>query len=812
MSGLGEYRLRCELAGHSKDVRAVTTTPEGYIVTASRDTTAKLWLPLPDGVHYEAKQTYSGHTSYVSSVCVLPGGDGAQSEGPLVATGSRDTTILVYPLHSNVPSHTLTGHSDTVSCLAWGEGALVSGSWDCTGRVWSGWQCIHELKGHEGPLWAITILPGHSTTTILTASADKTIRMWRGDKECHKFNGHKDCVRGLAVLSTDRFLSCSNDATVILWSITGEALNTYEGHTNFIYGLALICGEGDVVTGGEDRTVRVWSGSAGDCRQVIHMPAQSVWAVAALPNADIVCGTSDGMCRVFSKVTERQADTASQKVFEESVAKSTMAVGDLGGIKKSDLPGKEVLLTPGKKDGHTVMVREGDKINCYSWSASKQEWTAVGEVVGGAGGSTSTSGKVLFEGKEYDYVFDVELDQGMFLKLPYNICEDPYYAAQRFIHHHELPQEFLDKVASFIIQNTKGTSLGFEGTGQFSDPFTGGARYQPTTGDGSEAGGIGEGADPFTGGGRYVPGGSSRGNNIGSVGVSGIPDPFTGASSYSTPAARNVLAPSHFFPQQVPLRFEACNMSGMLSKLTASNSAIDQSHQLANEKLEQLVACVSEAEASDPNHLGPLECALQWPVEHVWPALDVLRLALLSEKMQTVWLDTDRRGTLVSHLISFVQLQSVPTAQMMALRCLANLSTHQPGRQALMEMWDKIITVTVEIAPYQNKNAEIAASTVLLNYTVLLEAGENNSEENLDKKCQVMSGAGTVAMTAKDPEAQFRCLVALGTLLHHSHNNNNNRCRALAASLDLKPVVERLAKVTSPTKVGECASHLLQRL
>lgn len=70
----------------------------------------------------------------------------------------------------------------TVSCLAFGEGVLVSGSWDCTGRVWKNGQCIQELKGHEGPIWAIALLPGQSTTTILTASADKTIRMWRDGK------------------------------------------------------------------------------------------------------------------------------------------------------------------------------------------------------------------------------------------------------------------------------------------------------------------------------------------------------------------------------------------------------------------------------------------------------------------------------------------------------------------------------------------------------------------------------------------------------------------------------------------------------
>lgn len=532
--------------------------------------------------------------------------------------------------------------------------------------------------------------------------------------------------------------------------------------------------------------MRVW-GANGNCIQTIHMPAQSVWAVAALPNTDIICGSSDGMCRVFTNVAERQGDAESQKEFEESVAKSTMAVGDLGGIKKSELPGKEILLAPGKRDGHTVMVREGEKVNCYSWSASEQQWTAVGEVVGGAGGSQSTSGKVLYEGKEYDFVFDVELDEGNRLKLPYNACEDPYFAAQRFIHHHELPQEFLDQVATFIINNTKGMTLGVEASGQYTDPFTGGSRYQPSTSLGSAP----LDTDPFTGSGRYIPGSSS-----GSLGEN-IP---TGSSTLG--ALSVAPSSSHFFPQLIPLKFESCNTTGMLSKLTECNSMLSPEKQLTSQMLEQVVGTVSVAKNSDPKLLAPLETALQWPVEQVWPALDVLRLALQSEHMQKEWLVKERGLVLINHLISLVQPPSSTNAQLLSLRCLTNMAAHEPGRGVLLMAWEQVVRAVVEISPYPNKNMEIAAATVLLNYSVIL-----STAGNIENQCQVLSGAGAVALCSKEPEAQFRALVAIGTLLHHS-----TECRSLAGSLDLKSVVQTLSGITSPSKVGECAGHVLRLL
>lgn len=51
--------------------------------------------------------------------------------------------------------------------------------------------------------------------------------------------GHEDCVRGLAILSEMEFLSCANDASVRRWQISGECLQVYYGHTNYIYSISV---------------------------------------------------------------------------------------------------------------------------------------------------------------------------------------------------------------------------------------------------------------------------------------------------------------------------------------------------------------------------------------------------------------------------------------------------------------------------------------------------------------------------------------------------------------------------------------------
>lgn len=39
------YKLSCAIYGHRSDVRSVTVTKDGKIVSGSRDMTAKLWAP-----------------------------------------------------------------------------------------------------------------------------------------------------------------------------------------------------------------------------------------------------------------------------------------------------------------------------------------------------------------------------------------------------------------------------------------------------------------------------------------------------------------------------------------------------------------------------------------------------------------------------------------------------------------------------------------------------------------------------------------------------------------------------------------------
>lgn len=68
------YKLSSVLRGHELDVRAVCPAvfPEGGIITASRDRTARLWVPCGDKLGFEEGHVLSGHSNFISAVCTIP--------------------------------------------------------------------------------------------------------------------------------------------------------------------------------------------------------------------------------------------------------------------------------------------------------------------------------------------------------------------------------------------------------------------------------------------------------------------------------------------------------------------------------------------------------------------------------------------------------------------------------------------------------------------------------------------------------------------------------------------------------------------
>uniref|UniRef100_A0AAY5ERZ7 Phospholipase A-2-activating protein n=1 Tax=Electrophorus electricus TaxID=8005 RepID=A0AAY5ERZ7_ELEEL len=799
MASPNTYRLSCSIAGHDLDIRGLATAffPEGAFVSVSRDRTAKVWVPdSSENRGYKEMQCMTGHTNFVSCVCIIAPNE-TYPRG-LIATGGNDNNICVFSMDRPDPLFTLKGHKNTVCALSAGKfGTLLSGSWDTTAKVWLSDKCMMTLQGHTAAVWAVVILPEQGL--MLTGSADKTIKLWKAGR-CEKtYSGHEDCVRGLAVVNDVEFFSCSNDASIRRWMVTGECVQVYYSHTNYIYSLAVCPNGQDFISTGEDRTVRIWK--KGECTQTIRLPAQSVWCCCVLPNGDIAIGASDGIIRVFTESEERVASAQDLKAFEDELSKATIdpKTGDLGDIKIEDLPGREHLNEPGNRDGQTRLIKENTNVEAYQWSMSESRWMKIGDVVGGS--SQQNSKRVMFEGKEYDFVFTIDVNEGgPSLKLPYNLNDDPWLAAHNFLQRNDLNPMFLDQVANFIIENTKGHTLGPAPATAFTRAVrSSNGRYIPGMGGGTE----GFGADPFTGAGRYIPGAGSPGSA-----TSGAADPFTGGSAYSL-AVLQKAATNIYFPKTDGVMFEQANATQILAKLRELNGNAPQDHRLSEvalDSLEKLLLNVSDPKSPDQptaEQISILWRTSHWPEDIVFPVLDILRLAVRHPEINAQLCGGTEGSSLCNHLLGLMSPQGRPANQMLALRTFCNCFAGSRGRTLLLGQREAVLSRAADLRAVCNKNIHVALATLVLNYAGML----HGQPSELEAKAQCLSVASSALEVVQDKEAVFRLLVALGTTVA-----GDSTAKDLARSLGVASQITKYASVSDPAKVGECCRLVLDEL
>ncbi|KAJ4367856.1 WD repeat protein Lub1 [Didymella sp. IMI 355093] len=724
---MSDYKLSATLRGHEDDVRSVAFPSAASIVSASRDSTVRLWKQessTPPA--YDSTIVKTHGKEFVNSLAIVP--PSSQYPEGLIVSGGKDQIIDVRQPGKNIEDNAdalLIGHGNNVSALDVSQDGkyIVSGSWDMEARLWEvgKWGESIKLGEHGAAVWAVL---AYDSNTIITGCADKHIRFFDLSGRQTRAIQAPEVVRALCRLPANhpsgaQFASAGNDAIIRLWTLQGKQVAELHGHENFIYSLAARS-DGALVSAGEDRTVRVWHNS--ECVQTITHPAISVWSVAVCQeNGDIVSGASDKLVRVFSRDEARYAASTEIEQFNEDVKGSSIPQQTVGNINKEQLPGPEFLTQrSGTKEGQVQMISEANgNVSAYQWSMAANQWVNIGTVVDSAG---SGGRKISHNGKEYDYVFDVDIEEGKPpLKLPYNVNQNHYEVARKFIEDNELPLTYLDQVANFIVQNTQGATLGQSST-QGTDPWGSESRYRP--GDANE--------------------------------VRSQPPP--------TPAAPKIL------PQKDYLPIVTGNHDVIFKKLQEFNQALVDDGQKGVslnpsdiEQLETTVTALKKGVGKNVQLAGLdllVKAATEWPTEKRLPALDLVRLALTLEEPAAYLVSPEQnlvKGLVESGVFS---AESPPNNTMMAVRLVSNLLQTEKGRLLASTEFDSIHPLVAPFLTASNRNLIIALTTLYINYSVLL-----TSENNADRALSLLDDLSKILNSATDSEAVYRALVATGTLL-----------------------------------------------
>ncbi|MCZ6596540.1 MAG: protein kinase [Planctomycetota bacterium] len=180
-----------------------------------------------------------------------------------VAVGYEDGRVVVYDLVAGETVHTLEGHTDAVTSLAWrSDGTwLASGSKDRSLRIWDPitGTGIRKLEGHEGAVLCVAFHPDGER--VATGSRDQRVRIWHVEQGLSDLpiDFHTAPVNALTFDSRGEFLvTAADDMSVRVRDLRTGQDSVFLGHTDGVTSVAFSSHNDLIVSGSRDNTLRTW--------------------------------------------------------------------------------------------------------------------------------------------------------------------------------------------------------------------------------------------------------------------------------------------------------------------------------------------------------------------------------------------------------------------------------------------------------------------------------------------------------------------------------------------------------------------------
>ena len=246
-------------------------TREGAIITAgSEDGVIKRWSisgPPSSPSFSLSSSIITGHTNNIYCIAMMDNDN-------KVASGSDDKSIEIFHLSSGTLIMTITTPSRVMSLLSLSSGYLAAG---VGGRYRNSGLChilvydvtagavVKRCEGHSCTINSLLEIGDGSNSRLVSGSGDGTIRIWdmsslipavvAGDSRKRKRRHVPDAI----------------------------CISILTGHSDDIKSLALLGEEGDIiVSGSDDKTIKVWSATSGDCLTTLEGHSDSVNSVSVL--------------------------------------------------------------------------------------------------------------------------------------------------------------------------------------------------------------------------------------------------------------------------------------------------------------------------------------------------------------------------------------------------------------------------------------------------------------------------------------------------------------------------------------------------
>ncbi|HEV3338808.1 MAG TPA: WD40 repeat domain-containing protein [Pirellulales bacterium] len=245
-----------EFSGARGAVYSLAVHPDGQRFAWSGDDGAIRIARLPGEEQRrptdEAQAPIEAHAGPVRCLAFTP-------DGQMLISAGGDNMVRLWNLASRdeIDSFSTAGIEPTAVCGTRNGSAVVVACGKKTVLAWK--RDAHKPASKlpiRGEVRSVALAP---TGTLAVSMAEGDIQLWDFDRqlEIERLTGHTGPVDHVVFAGDTRLVSAGADKAVRLWSLSRTQI--VQAHRGAVRGLAVSQDNGRIVTGGDDRRLRVWS-------------------------------------------------------------------------------------------------------------------------------------------------------------------------------------------------------------------------------------------------------------------------------------------------------------------------------------------------------------------------------------------------------------------------------------------------------------------------------------------------------------------------------------------------------------------------
>jgi WD40 repeat protein len=290
-----KYECIDTLKGHTNRITSIISLPDGTLVSASADTTIKVWVFDQNSNKFNCTRTISDNTEVIWNLLYLSNGTFVSashqeiriydpSQDFLCVNFSKDFQTTVHALlelpdgklvcgidfgeificdiqnNKITIMQTLVGHEFLINCLLLlPDGKMLSGSYFCI-RIWDSkdnFNCVKIITEEVLNVFKLILLPDGK----VASASNQYIKVWdpSDDFKCVKaISAHNSRIQSIIYLEEGFIVSSSWDKTVKLWEAeTLTNISTFKDHTDFVNVVGKI--KNGFASGSHDQTIKIFA-------------------------------------------------------------------------------------------------------------------------------------------------------------------------------------------------------------------------------------------------------------------------------------------------------------------------------------------------------------------------------------------------------------------------------------------------------------------------------------------------------------------------------------------------------------------------